>query len=65
MMCSTARAVRPLQLEEMHQDRNCGQEAPCSGAAGAVPTNVLDGANATVPNARWRKVICDSQENTA
>ena len=31
----------------------------------AVPANVLDGATATVPNARWRKVICDSQENTA
>ena len=24
----------------------------------AVPANVLDGANATVRNAQWRKVIC-------
>ena len=27
-----------------------------------VSCTVLDGTPATVPNARWRKVICDSQE---
>jgi len=33
-----------------------------SGEVGSRFADVLDGETATVPNARWRKVICDSLE---
>jgi len=33
------------------------------GPGGSYDDDVLDGAMATVPNARWRKAICDSLES--
>src|SRR4051794_40719770 len=36
--------------------------SPSSGLDGGRSNGVLDGAMATMPNARWRKVICDSGE---